>query len=547
MKKESVLTENLDYCAIFRSAPDSYLLLSPTLMILEASDAYIKSTMLTREKVIGHGLFEIFPDVIQDELNPGAKNLRASLERVLKNKIPDAMAVQRYDIRSSNAIDDKFEERYWSPVNSPVLDENGEVQYIIHRVDDVTSYVKSEGILALGTKVQPHEKIQFEIIRRAQELQAVNERLRQSEERLRLLTEGAKDCALFVLDTNGFVTTCNGGAGKINGYAYNEIVGKHFSILYSKNDIEMNHPRFELDMALAQGRYEEEGWRVRKDGSQFWANVIITPVYNEKNVLIGFCKISRDLTERKLYEDELRSAKEKAEKASLTKSSFLASMSHELRTPLNSIIGFTGILLMGLPGALTTDQNKHLKIVQHSAKHLLAMINDLLDIAKIEANKVNLNTESFFITEIISEVLASLKSQADEKSLLLINNTPDTKVLINTDKRILSQILINVVTNAIKYTEKGGVYITVGECIENNKSFIAINVKDTGIGISPESTDTIFNAFERTDAVKKIEGTGLGLYLSQKLAGFLQGMIKFESELHVGSSFTILLPKESVF
>jgi protein-histidine pros-kinase len=220
-------------------------------------------------------------------------------------------------------------------------------------------------------------------------------------------------------------------------------------------------------------------------------------------------------------------------------------MSHELRTPLNAIIGFTGTLLMKLPGPLTADQDKQLRIVQNSGRHLLALINDLLDLAKIEAGKVELHLEPLQVRSILEEVVATLTPQAQEKGLELQATLPPPELSMPLDARVLRQIVINLVNNAIKFTTRGGVRI--GFEHEPGRS-VAIHVEDTGRGIRDEDQHKLFEAFARleTAGAQRQEGTGLGLHLSQKLAHLLGGRIDFRSEYGKGSTFTLLL-KQGTF
>jgi len=217
-------------------------------------------------------------------------------------------------------------------------------------------------------------------------------------------------------------------------------------------------------------------------------------------------------------------------------------MSHELRTHMNAIIGFTGTLLMGLAGPLTADQEKQLRTVQASAKHLLALINDLLDLAKIEAGKVELKLEPTDCKAVVEEVVATLRPQAEGKGLALQVTLPDQALTIHADRRALSQIIINLANNAIKFTERGSVHLKVNPGEANGKRMVEFSVEDTGVGIRPEDQVKLFAAFAQVDQARRSrEGTGLGLHLSQKLAELLGGKITFRSEYGKGSTFTLAL------
>jgi signal transduction histidine kinase len=240
---------------------------------------------------------------------------------------------------------------------------------------------------------------------------------------------------------------------------------------------------------------------------------------------------------------QLTASNQALELASQTKDRFLATMSHELRTPLNAIIGFTGTLLMKLPGPLTTGQEKQLQTIQTSSRHLLSLINDLLDLVKIESGKVELNLEPVVCQSVVEEIASSLRPLAERKGVQFTVVTPAEPIVVQSDRRALSQILLNLTGNAIKFTEQGEVCIVLACAQADGRRLTEITVTDTGIGIRAEDQARLFQAFEQGAAsgARRQEGTGLGLHLSQKLAQLLGGRIAFESEDGKGSSFTLML------
>ena len=251
--------------------------------------------------------------------------------------------------------------------------------------------------------------------------------------------------------------------------------------------------------------------------------------------------------ELKRFEQTLKQSNVDLENASLAKDRFLASMSHELRTPLNAVIGFTGTLLMRLPGPLTGDQESQLRTVQTSARQLLSLINDLLDLAKIESGKVELHFESVSCQSVIDEVSSALSPLAVAKGLTFEVTPAAQDFVVQTDRRALSQILINLTNNAIKFTERGHVSLDVAQRHVDARARTEIHIRDTGPGIPPEDKARLFQAFEQIENTtsRRHEGTGLGLYLSQKLASLLGGTITCDSEPGRGTTFTVVLPETS--
>jgi protein-histidine pros-kinase len=251
----------------------------------------------------------------------------------------------------------------------------------------------------------------------------------------------------------------------------------------------------------------------------------------------------RNITDRKRFEQTLQEKNVELEKANLAKDRFLASMSHELRTPLNGIIGFTGTLLMQLAGPLTSDQERQLQIIEKSAEHLLSLLNDLLDLAKIESGKVELKLEPVVCRSVIESVAAVLRPLAETKGLKFEVKMSQPDLVIKADQRALSQIIINLTNNAIKFTEQGAICLELAQRQANGQKLTEFRVIDTGIGIQPEDQARLFQAFEQLDTSRRFEGTGLGLHLSQKLAHLLGGHIEFQSEYGQGSRFSLVIPE----
>jgi PAS domain S-box-containing protein len=359
----------------------------------------------------------------------------------------------------------------------------------------------------------------------------------------RLLVDSVRDYAIFLLDPTGHVASWNEGARRIKGYEPEEIIGKHFSVFYPPERVAERFPEYELEVAARDGRFEDEGWRVRKDGTTFWANVVITALHDETGKLVGFAKVTRDLTERrdaqiKAVDDARRLAL--AEEANRTKSSFLAAMSHELRTPLNAIGGYADLLLAGVGGELTAQQRQYVERLSAGQRHLLGVINDILNFSRIEAGQLEYDIEPIRLQESIDAVLPLIEPQARARRLELTNGQ-STDITVLADGSKLEQILINLLSNAVKFTESGG-RISLNAGLDDGRAYVA--VRDTGVGIPAEKLSAVFQPFVQVgrNLTSPHEGTGLGLAISSDLARGMGGSLSVESTPGEGSVFTLHLP-----
>ena len=381
------------------------------------------------------------------------------------------------------------------------------------------------------------------VTRDLSERRAAEEALRLSEERFRLIVQTVRDYAIFMLDPNGVIATWNAGAAGINGYEAHEIIGKHFSIFYPPEDRDWDKPAWELREATRDGRFEDEGWRVRKDGSRFWSNVVITALRDAEGHLVGFAKVTRDLTERRAAEqrsvDDARRIAA-AEAANRVKAEFLTVMSHELRTPLNAIGGYSDLLEMGVAGPVTEQQREYLERIRSSKQHLLGLINDVLNYSRIEAGQTQYQMGEVSLKDVVQSTVLMITPQATMKNIAVTVADPGADVVVWADRFKVDQIMLNLLSNAVKFTPDGG-RIQVG--YQPRAGQPSVTVTDTGPGVEPDKWLAIFEPFVQLERSFKNpqEGTGLGLAISRDLARGMGGDLLVESRPGQGAIFTLVL------
>jgi PAS domain S-box-containing protein len=369
-----------------------------------------------------------------------------------------------------------------------------------------------------------------------------DERRRKEAESFRHLVESVKDYAIYMLDPHGVVSSWNAGAERIKGYTAKEIVGAHFSRFYPREEIDSGKCEMELERAAIDGRFEDEGYRLRKDGTRFWANVVITALRDPEGTLVGYAKVTRDLTERRRAEDA-RVALAQAEYANRVKDDFLATVSHELRTPLSSIVGWASLLENRVTDPYVL---RGIQTIRRNAQVQSRIIEDVLDVARIASGKLGLDRRSMDLAAVVRSTLEETRPVAEAKGLSLRLTLPESELPFFGDPTRLQQVLWNVLSNAMKFTPKGG---TVEVTLERANESVRLRVVDTGIGIEPEFLPHVFERFRQADGStsRRAGGLGLGLAIVHHLVELHGGRVEVESDgKDRGSTFTIVMPLSCV-
>lgn len=355
-----------------------------------------------------------------------------------------------------------------------------------------------------------------------------------SEDIFRLLVDSVEEYAIFVLDPDGLVASWNTGAERLYGCTLDEIIGQHFRTFYLPDDILRRHPEHELEVARTEGRYAEEGWRLRKDGAQFWASIVITPLRDDDGVIRGFAKVTRDATARREVEESLSRANDELRRANEAKSQFLATTAHELANPL-VVIGGSASTMRDLWERLDDETRRRLLDgITQQTTHLARLVADLSTAARIDMGRVDVQVEPVTLISVVNEAIAGVPELEPGVELDF-----DEALGVIADPGRLRQILANYLANASRYGEP-----PIAVRAEAYDGHVAIRVCDSGTGVSEEFAARLFLKFERDpDRAREVHGTGLGLFIVRGLAESMGGEAWYEANEPQGACFGVRLPR----
>lgn len=376
--------------------------------------------------------------------------------------------------------------------------------------------------------------------------QEARARLEDSEERFRLLVESVRDYAIFMLDPTGHVVTWNLGAERLKGFRADEIIGKHFSIFYPRDDIEAKKPDMELEVASRIGRFEDEGWRIRKDGTRFWANVVITALWDRMGRLRGFAKVTRDFTERREAEDTARrlaaetAQRRAAEEAVAIRDEFLSIAGHELKTPLTALLFHADSLSRNASTLPAADIAERASKILRNSRRLSRLIDELLDVSRIAAGRLALEREEVDLTALTGEMVGRTKDAAAQVGSRIHVEAPGP-VTGSWDPLRMEQVVENLLTNAVKYGRGGPIHVR----LEKSDGMARLVVKDQGVGIALADQARIFERFERAVSSRHYGGLGLGLWIVRQIVEAHGGKIRVASKPSQGAEFTVELPLQA--
>ncbi|MHA3774929.1 hybrid sensor histidine kinase/response regulator [Verrucomicrobiota bacterium sgz303538] len=538
---------------LFESAPGPYLVLEPEeFRIVAASDAYLRATMTERDQIMGRRMFEVYPDIPGDPLATGVRNLRASLERVKTERKVDVMAVQRYPIRRAEELGDGWDERWWSPVNSPVLGPDGDLLYIIHRVEDVTPLIREkrshgkevEGVQMLEERA---EHMEAEVALRAQELQRLNEQLREEQQHVMFEISSAGLLQTDARDER--ILRVNDACCRITGYCREELLAMRLCQLTHPADREQDRKIYERARRGEVRSYFNEKRIVRKDGSVVWVRISAAFLRSPEGEPLRTFAVLEDVTDSKKAEHALQEADRR-------KTEFLAMLAHELRNPLAAVRNAVQVSQEDI-GVDSCEWA--LEVINRQGEQLTRLVDDLLDVSRITRGVVILHKERVNAAAILDHAVEVVSPLIERRHHELIRSydRSDAELLVEADPARLEQIIVNLLTNAAKYTPDGGclelsAWVEESTPTHPSRRQVVISVRDNGIGIPPEKMPEMFELFAQGDRglARSEGGLGIGLALVKKLTEMHGGTIAAHSKgVGRGSEFVVQLPiseKEAV-
>jgi len=545
--KHTVNNDNIDFNQLFEYAPVACLVFTPNLNIVAVTNKYLQLTMTQKEEIIGKGLFEVFPDDPNSNHANGKKNLSHSLKKVIENKITDIMPIQRYDIRRPKNLGGEFEERYWTPINTPILNKNNEIQFIIHRVEDVTDYVLANNQSPPNKELQLYKKeIEALLYERTKERTRLNQKIDAMETSMNFtdtllngIFQGTQDI-IAAYDTD------------FNLMYFNQSYEHEFNKLYHKNihlgDNILNtiehlpNDKAKINLLFSQVITDGQFKVIEEFGDKTWERqyyeVNYYPLKDKNQKIIGLFHIAQNITDRIIAEKKLK-LNEKALKAANTElEAFSYSVSHDLRAPLRSIAGFSQIFeeqyLENFP-----DDAKHIfSQIRSSAKEMAELIDDLLLFSRLSRQKIEKSKVS--MRDLFSSVFDKIVSSDKKNNIqFTIDDLPPCKA----DEALIRQVVINLVSNAIKYSSKTEQpKIHVGYHLKNNVTEYFI--KDNGVGFDMKYENKLFKVFQRLHSSDDYEGTGVGLAIVKRIIKRHGGSIYAYSEIDKGAEFTFCLGED---
>lgn len=358
----------------------------------------------------------------------------------------------------------------------------------------------------------------------------------ESEKNFRLLVNSIKDLAIFMTDAKGNILTWHEGASNIKGYTNKEVIGKNISIFYTRDSIEKGEPQANLKEAALNGSFETEGWRIRKDGSMFWADVLITAIYDKTGKAQGFIKVTRDFTLQNKLKEESKLALEKERELNEMKSHFVTVASHEFRTPLSTILSSVALIRQYKTTEMQDKRDKHIARIENAVREMVHILEEFLSLEKIEQGKAEARKEMFNLKKYAHSLCEKLSIESKKGQVIESKHTGIENVKL--DPTFIDHILTNFLTNAIKYSPENTT-ITLETSVNTDK--IELIVRDQGIGISPADQKKLFTRFFRASNSGNVKGTGLGLHIVKRYVDLMGGTISVKSEIGKGSEFTVTI------